>query len=102
MSFSLKILRPAKKEFEKMDKDRAQKIYNHIELLKKEPFRPRPRMNIDKVEGMQKPPAHRLKIGRTRVEYFVDGQMIVIFNLFMKKRKSDFRYADIPAEHGDT
>lgn len=91
MSFSLKMLRPAKKELEKMDKDRAQKIYDHIEQLKKEPFRPRPGMNIDKVEGKQKPPAYRLKIGRIRVEYFVDGQMIVIFNIFMKKRKSDYR-----------
>jgi len=49
------------------------------------------RMNIDKVAGKQKPPAYRLKIGRIRVEYFVDGQMIVIFNIFMKKRKSDYR-----------
>ena len=43
------------------------------------------------LEGKEKPPAYRLKIGRIRVEYFVDGQMIVIFNIFMKKRKSDYR-----------
>jgi mRNA interferase RelE/StbE len=85
------MLRPAKKELEKMDKDRAQKIYDHIEQLKNEPFKPRPGMNIDKVEGKQRPSAYRLKIGRIRVEYFVDGQMIVIFNIFMKKRKSDYR-----------
>jgi mRNA-degrading endonuclease RelE of RelBE toxin-antitoxin system len=91
VSFSLKMLRPAKKELEKMDNTRAQKIYDHIELLKRDPFRPRPGMNINKVAGKQKPPAYRLKIGRIRVEYFVDGQMIVIFNIFMKKRKSDYR-----------
>jgi mRNA-degrading endonuclease RelE of RelBE toxin-antitoxin system len=91
VSFSLKMLRPAKKELEKMDKDKAQKIYDHIEQLKSGPFRPRIGMNIDKVAGKQKPPAYRLKIGRIRVEYFVDGQMIVIFNIFMKKRKSDYR-----------
>lgn len=101
MSFSLKMLRPAKKELEKMDNDRAQKIYDHIEQLKKEPFRPRSGMNIDRFEGRQKPPAYRLKIGRIRVEYFVDGQMIVIFSIFMKKRKSDYRQADIAARHGD-
>lgn len=85
------MLRPAKKELEKMDNRRAQKIYNHIEQLKKDPFRPRPGTNIDRIEGKQKPPAHRLKIGRIRVEYFVDGQMIVVYSIFMKKRKSDYR-----------
>ncbi len=91
VSFSLKMLRPAKKELEKMDNTSAQKIYDHIEQLKREPFRPRPGMNIDRVAGKQKPPAYRLKIGRIRVEYFVDGQMIVIFNIFIKKRKTDYR-----------
>ena len=89
--FSLKMLRPAKKELEKMDQGKAQKIYDHIEQLKIEPFRSRPGMNIDKVAGKQKPPAYRLKIGRIRVEYFIDEQKIVIFNIFMKKRKSDYR-----------
>ena len=78
MSFSLKMLRPAKKELDKMNKDQAQKIYTHIEQLKRESFRSSPGMNNDKVEGKQKPPAYRLKIGRIRVEYFVDGQTIVI------------------------
>jgi mRNA-degrading endonuclease RelE of RelBE toxin-antitoxin system len=91
VSFSLKMLHPAKKELAKMDSTRAQKIYAQIELLKRDPFRPRPGMNIDKIAGKKKPPAYRLKIDRIRVEYFVDGQMIVIFNIFLKKRKSDYR-----------
>jgi mRNA interferase RelE/StbE len=91
VSFSLKMLRPAKKELNKLDKDKAQKIYDHIEQLKREPFRPRTGMDIDKVAGKEKPPAYRLKVGRIRVEYFVDGQIIVVFNIFMKKRKSDYR-----------
>ena len=31
VSFSLKMLRPAKKELDKMDNDKAQKLYDHIE-----------------------------------------------------------------------
>lgn len=85
------MLRPAKKGLEKMDNTRAQMIYSHIEQLRKDPFRPRPGTDIDKIEGKHKPPAYRLKIGRIRVEYFVDGQMIVVYNIFMKKRKSDYR-----------
>lgn len=37
--FSLKMLPPAKKELDKMDKDQVQKIYDHIERLKIDPFR---------------------------------------------------------------
>jgi len=88
---SLKMLPPAKKELDKMDKTQAQNIYDHIEQLKIDPFRSRSGMNIDRVAGKQKPPAYRLKIGRIRVEYVVDGQMVVIFRVFMKKRKSDYR-----------
>ncbi len=89
---------PAKKVLDKMNETQAQKIYDHIELLKRKPFRSSPGMNIDKLAGKQKPPAYRLKIDRIRVEYFVDGQMIVIFNISMKKRKSDYRLTDIQEE----
>jgi mRNA-degrading endonuclease RelE of RelBE toxin-antitoxin system len=88
---SLKMLPPAKKELDKMDKLQAQKIYDHIEQLKIDPLRSRSGMNIDRVAGKQKPPAYRLKIGRIRVEYIIDGQMVVVFRVFMKKRKSDYR-----------
>lgn len=88
---SLKMLPPAKKELDKMDKSQAQKIYDHVEQLKIDPFRSRPGMDIDKVAGKQKPPAYRLKVGRIRVEYIVDGPMVVVFRIFMKKRKSDYR-----------
>jgi mRNA-degrading endonuclease RelE of RelBE toxin-antitoxin system len=88
---SLKMLPPAKKELDKMDKDQSQRIYDHLEQLKIDPFRSRPGMNIDKIAGKHTPPAYRLKIGRIRVEYIVDGQMLVVFRVFMKKRKSDYR-----------
>lgn len=91
MLLSLKMLPPAKKELDKMDKDQAQRIYDHIEQLTIDPFRSWPGMNIDKVAGKQKPPAYRLKIGRIRVEYIIDDQMVVVFRVFMKKRKSDYR-----------
>jgi hypothetical protein len=37
--FTLKTLPPAQKELDKMDKDQVQKIYDHIEQLKIDPFR---------------------------------------------------------------
>lgn len=52
--FTLKALPLAQKELDKMDKDQVQKIYDHIEQLKIDPFRSRPGMNIDKVAGKQR------------------------------------------------
>jgi mRNA-degrading endonuclease RelE of RelBE toxin-antitoxin system len=82
------MLRPAKKELDKMNETRAQKIYDQIEPLNREPFRSGPGLNIDKVAGKQKPPAYRLKIGRIRVRVeYLDGQMINDFQYLHKKKE---------------
>ena len=93
MTFSLSLLRPARKELDKLDNKRAKSILDRLEELKINPFRPRPGMNIDKVEGDRKPPAYRLRVGRLRIEYLVidEENKIVVFNIFMKKRSSDYR-----------
>ena len=71
MTFSLTLLRPARKELDELDNKRAKRILDRLEELKTDPLRPRPGMNIDKVEGNRKPPAYRLRVGRLRVEYLV-------------------------------
>ena len=93
MTFSLSLLRPARKELDKLDNKRAKSILDRLEELKNDPFRPRPGMNLDKVEGDRKPPAYRLRVGRLRIEYLVvdEENKIVVFNIFMKKRSSDYR-----------
>ena len=93
MTFSLSLLRPARKELDKLDNKRAKSILDRLEELRVDPFRPRPGMNVDKVEGDRKPPAYRLRVGRLRIEYLVvdEENKIVVFNIFMKKRSSDYR-----------
>jgi mRNA-degrading endonuclease RelE of RelBE toxin-antitoxin system len=93
MTYSLKLLRPARKELDKLDKSRAEKIHSSLEELKKDPYRPRPGMDIRLVEGKKKPPAYRLRIGRLRLEYVVmeGDHIIVVFDAFVKKRSSDYR-----------
>jgi mRNA interferase RelE/StbE len=93
MTYSLKLLRPARKELDKLDRSRAKKVDACLEELKKDPYRPRPGMNINKIEGSKKPPAYRLRIGRLRIEYVVmeSDHVIVIFDAFVKKRSSDYR-----------
>ncbi|RQW79025.1 MAG: hypothetical protein EHM14_10155 [Methanothrix sp.] len=93
MIFPIDLLRAARKELNKLDRKNAENILNHLAEIKLDPFRPRPGMNIDKVEGNRKPPAYRLRIGRLRIEYLVieDEGKIVVFRIFMKKRSSDCR-----------
>lgn len=74
MTFSLTLLRPARKELDKLDNKSVKRIIDHLDDLKVDPLRPRPGMDINKVEGDRKPPAYRLRVGRLRIEYLViDG-----------------------------
>ena len=65
-----------------LDNKRAKSILDRLEELRADPFRPRPGMNIDKVEGDRKPPAYRLRVGRLRIEYLVvdEENKTVFFN----------------------
>ena len=91
VSFSLKILRPARKKLDKMDNNLVGKIYAHIENLREDTYRPRPGMDIVKIEGNLRPPGLRLRIGRWRIEYVVlDEKLEVrIGRIFPRSGDSD-------------
>jgi mRNA-degrading endonuclease RelE of RelBE toxin-antitoxin system len=91
--FSLKILRPARKKLDKIDNDLAGKIYAQIENLKDDPYRPRPGMDIVKIEGNLRPPGYRLRIGRWRVEYVVldEKHEVRIGRIFPRHGDSDYK-----------
>jgi mRNA-degrading endonuclease RelE of RelBE toxin-antitoxin system len=91
VSFTLEILRSARKKLDKMDNNLARKIYAHIENLMEDPYRPRPGMDIVKIEGNQRPPAYRLRKGRWRVEYVVldDERKVRIGRVFPRGGDSD-------------
>jgi mRNA-degrading endonuclease RelE of RelBE toxin-antitoxin system len=93
MNFTLKILREARKELDKLDNKSLIKIYSHLEELKRDPFRPRPTADITKIRGNRKPPAYRLRIGKIRVEYLVfdDERRVIISKIFTRRRGSDYR-----------
>jgi mRNA-degrading endonuclease RelE of RelBE toxin-antitoxin system len=93
MTFSLTLLRPARKELDKLDNKSAKRIIDGLNDLKVDPFGSRPGMDINKVEGDRKPPAYRLRVGRLRIEYLVvvEENKIVVFKIFEKKRSSDYR-----------
>ena len=83
----------AKKYLDRLDRKHAKNIMKHLKELEQEPCRPRAGCDIDIVEGRDRPPMYRLRMGNFRAMYFVDyqAQMVYVTNLFLKKRDSAYR-----------
>jgi mRNA-degrading endonuclease RelE of RelBE toxin-antitoxin system len=75
------------KKLKKKNSYAASVIAFQILELKNDPFTPRPKCDIAKVGGHE----FRLRIGKARVEYTVKDNKVYIENIFIKKRKSDYR-----------
>ena len=89
MAFTLQHSRTAQKALDNLPPTLVKKIYAHLEELKRDPQRPRPKADIVPVAGSET--FYRLRIGKLRVEYQVEGDVIKIAKIFQKKRKSDYR-----------
>ena len=79
------------KALDKLTSNAVKKIFTHLEELKRDPYRPRPLMDIVPVAGSEK--LYRLRVGKLRVEYEVNEEddIIKLLKIFPKKRKSDYR-----------
>jgi mRNA-degrading endonuclease RelE of RelBE toxin-antitoxin system len=93
VSFTVMLSPDAKKCLDRLDRKRTRNIMKHLKELEEEPFRPRTGCDIDIVEGRDRPPLYRLRIGNLRAMYFVDEQahMVYVTDLFMKTRDSAYR-----------
>lgn len=89
MAFTLQLSRTAQKALDKLPPNAVKKIYVHLEELKRDPYRPRPKADIVPVAGSET--LYRLRIGKLRVEYEVEENIIKLAKIFQKKRKSDYR-----------
>jgi mRNA-degrading endonuclease RelE of RelBE toxin-antitoxin system len=89
MAFTLQLSRTAQKALDKLPPNAVKKIFAHLEEIKKDPYRPRPKADIVPVAGSEI--LYRLRVGKLRVEYEVDKNIIKIAKIFQKKRKSDYR-----------
>lgn len=88
MAFTLLLSRTAQKALDKLPTSAVKKIYAHLEELKRDPHRPRPMADIVPVAGSKS--LYRLRVGKLRVEYEVEEDIIKIAKIFQKKRKSDY------------
>jgi mRNA-degrading endonuclease RelE of RelBE toxin-antitoxin system len=93
VSFAVMLSPDATKYLDHLDRKRAKTIIKHLKELEEDPFRSRAGCDIDSVQGRNRPPMYRLRIGNIRAMYFVDqqGYMVYVTELFMKKRDSAYR-----------
>jgi len=74
MSYTIIILPKAERNLRKLariDAKAARAVSLNILELEKDPYQPRPKVNIRKVEDKGYPPIYRLRVGSFRVEYAV-------------------------------
>jgi mRNA-degrading endonuclease RelE of RelBE toxin-antitoxin system len=90
MAFRIAISPQAKKYMKSLAKDDSRMIKEHINELKKDPFTPRSQCDIIKEKG-KRPPLYRLRVGKHRAEYFIEGDTVFISKMFPRSSDSDYR-----------
>jgi len=93
MPYAVTVLPKAEKYLIKLDQKIFDKIFEHIEELKNGPYKPRPNADIKKLKGFRSPSMYRLRVGKQRLEYFIDesDKTIYVANAFMRSGSSDYR-----------
>ena len=89
--FTIQLSHTAQKALDKLPPNVVKKIFIHLGELRRDPYRPRPMADIVPVAGSDK--KYRLRVGKLRIEYEVNGDenIIKLLKIFPKKRKSDYR-----------
>ena len=90
MAFKVAISPRAQKYIKILDKADARTIKAHINELRIDPYTPRPQCDILKEKG-KRPPLYRMRAGRYRIEYFIEGDTIFISKVFPRSGDSDYR-----------
>ena len=90
MAFKVAISQRAQKYMKSLDKDDARMIKDHINELRHDPYTPRPQCDIIREKG-KRPPLYRMRIGRHRAEYFIEGDTVFISKMFPRSGDSDYR-----------
>jgi mRNA-degrading endonuclease RelE of RelBE toxin-antitoxin system len=93
MPYAAIFLPKAEKYLLKLDQDTYEQIEEHVEELKKNPYQCRPLADIKKLGGFKSPAMYRMRIGRQRLEYFIDEseKAIYITKVFPRSGDSDYR-----------
>ena len=63
----------ASKILKQLEEQLSNRIKNNLKELENDPFKPRPKADIKKLHGFDKPEMYRIRIGDFRAIYFVVG-----------------------------
>jgi mRNA-degrading endonuclease RelE of RelBE toxin-antitoxin system len=88
--FKVAISSQAQKYMKNLDKPDARMIKAHINELRQDPYTPRPQCDIIREKG-KRPPLYRLRVGRHRAEFFIEGDTVFISKMFPRSGDSDYR-----------
>jgi mRNA-degrading endonuclease RelE of RelBE toxin-antitoxin system len=93
MTYAVIILSKAQKYLDTLEERAIMNIWSSIAELKNNPYRSRPLADIIKLRGFKSPPMYRLRVGRHRLEYFIDenDKTVTITNAFIRSGDSDYR-----------
>ncbi len=89
MAFKVAISLQAQKYMKSLDKSDARMIKAHINELRQDPYTPRPQCDILKEKG-KRPPLYRMRVGKHRVEFFIEEDTIFISRMFQRSGDSDY------------
>ena len=64
----------------------AEKIKQHLQELREDPFKPRPKADIKKLAGFGNPDVFRLRIGDFRAIYSIFGRQIKVAAVFRREK----------------
>ena len=81
----MEFVKSAFKELSGLEREIQRNILEHIELLRENPFEPRPRADIAIVKG-EKMRLYRLRVGMYRVFYAVEGDKVIILGVEHRRR----------------
>ena len=90
MAFKVAISSQARKYMKSLDKPDARMIKAHINELRQDPYTPRSQCDIIREKG-KRPPLYRLRVGRHRAEFFIEGDTVFISKMFPRSGDSDYR-----------
>ena len=90
MAFKIAISSQARKYMKSLGKPDARKIKAHINELRQDPYTPRSQCDIIREKG-KRPPLYRLRVGRHRAEFFIEGDTVFISKMFPRSGDSDYR-----------
>ncbi len=86
--YKVKISKKAAKQLQKTEE--PERIKKKLRKLKKEPWKPRAKLDIKKIKGSKNPKLYRLRIGDYRAIYVIQDEKVKITEIIHRSKGYDF------------